>query len=259
MANVLDLPAHIDADTRRLVQLVAAGDLSTPVTTCGDWTLADLAAHVYEVQHFWHWIVSQRARSPKGYTEPARPADAELATALDAGRELLVATIRETDPSTPCWSWAHSQTAGFTRRRQAHEALVHRIDAEMALNEVSPVNAELAADGVAEVLGVFAGETPEWGTFTAGDTSIRLSATDAPGTWTYRFGRMTGRSPETNKDYDLEAIEPDDTATPDAHVRATAAELDLWLWGRDRGDGLRVEGDRDVVSRLRALVADATR
>ena len=57
----------------------------------------------------------------------------------------------------------------------------------MALNEVSPVDAELAADGVAEVLGVFAGETPEWGTFTAGDTSIRLSATDASGTWTYRL------------------------------------------------------------------------
>ena len=256
---MLDLPAHLDADTQRLVELVLSGDLAAPVTTCGDWTLADLAAHVYEVQHFWHWIVSQRALSPKGYAEPARPPDDELATALDTGRELLVATIRETDPATPCWSWARSQTAGFTRRRQAHEALVHRIDAEMALNEVSSVDARLAADGVDEVLGVFAGEMPEWGTFTPGDASVRLTATDLDGTWTYRFGRMTGTSTETGKYYDVEAIEADDAAIADAHIRATAAELDLWLWGRDRGDGLRVDGERTVATRLRALVADATR
>src|SRR5688572_2325108 len=85
---VLDLPAHLDEDTRRLVELVASGELAAPVTTCGDRTLADLAAHVYEVQHFWHWIVSQRALSPKGYAEPARPPDGDLAAALDTGREL---------------------------------------------------------------------------------------------------------------------------------------------------------------------------
>ena len=52
------------------------------------------------------------------------------------------------------WSWANDQTAGFSYRRQAHEALIHRLDAELAGGERTAIDARLAADGVGEVLGV---------------------------------------------------------------------------------------------------------
>ena len=49
---------------------------------------------------------------------------------------------------------------GFVRRRQAHEALIHRIDAELTAGRRTPVDPLLGADGVDEALRVMYGGVP---------------------------------------------------------------------------------------------------
>ena len=60
----------------------------------------------------------------------------------------LVAELERADPAEPAWSWSAEQTVGFTFRRQAHEALIHRLDAEQTAGDVTPLDAALASDGV---------------------------------------------------------------------------------------------------------------
>ncbi len=250
--------AHIDANSRQIADLAASSDLSLAVPTCGDWTLADLTWHLGEVQHFWSHIIEQRATTPKGYEEPVRPTDDELAPFLAAMTERLVAALAAADPAEPCWSWSRDQTVGFTHRRQAHEALIHRVDAELAVGRPSTVDADLAADGVDELLVVFMNNLPSWASFSPSHQPIELSTTDRDASWVVRLGRMSGTSPDTGQTYDDDAIALDPDAVAAAEISGPAAALDLWLWGRAGSDDVRISGDATLAGRLRAAAVDAT-
>ena len=71
-----------------------------------------------------------------------------------------------------------SRPSGFTFRRQAHEALIHRLDAEQTAGDVTPLDTALAADGVEEVLDVMYGASPDWGSFSPLDHRLRVDITD---------------------------------------------------------------------------------
>ena len=75
---------------------------------------------------------------PAEAAKPDRPEDygALLALFDDASRGLLGA-LATTPDSTAVWTWAEDQTVGFIRRRQAHEALIHRLDAELVVGELT--------------------------------------------------------------------------------------------------------------------------
>ena len=93
-------------------------------------------------------------------------------------------------------------------RRQAHEALVHRVDAEQTAGlPVTDPGVALAADGVDEMLGVMVSGLPAWATFTPDGQRVRLLATDAGREWVMAFGRFHGTSPTTGKEYDEECGE----------------------------------------------------
>ena len=255
---MIDYLTHIDADTRRLIEIATQNDLSAPVPTCGEWTLGDLTWHMSEVQHFWGWIIEQRAPSPSDYTGPTRPTDDALVEFLETSREKLVASLPDADPAEECWSWASDQTVGFTFRRQAHEALIHRVDAEIAIGARSAIDATLADDGIDEILTVFHGEIPSWGSFSEEDAALTLRATDTSSSWVCRFGRMTGTSPDSGKTYDVDAISIDNTATSTGDIAAEAGSLDLWLWGRAEDVPLEITGDRGLAQRLRISTVDVT-
>ena len=56
------------------------------------------------------------------------------------------------------WMWnLDGRHAGYIARRQAHEALIHRIDAELTAGRRTPVDAALGTDGIDEVLSVMHG------------------------------------------------------------------------------------------------------
>jgi hypothetical protein len=155
------------------------------------------------------------------------------------------------------WTWAADHTAGFVLRRQAHEALIHRLDAELVVGEVTSLDPALAADGVDEALCVMYGTAPAWGSLAPQGTPGRVIATDVGRAWQVGFGRFTGTSPDTGNVYDEDMLTmPSTTDLPAAFtLEGTAADLDRWLWGRGDLRVLQTSGDPVALERLAAVIA----
>ncbi len=254
---------HLDRESRRFADVLAGVDPAVPVPTCPDWSAADLVWHLAEVQWFWGSIAQGRitdedAVQAADNDKPPRPSDyQELLALYGTARERLTAAVADGPDDTAMWSWAAEQTLGFTRRRQAHEALIHRVDAELTAGiPVSPLDARLAADGIDEVLTVMWGDVPTWARFSSTELVVALETTDTGDTWMIELGRMVGTSPRSGKSYDeptTAVLEPG-SRTADALVRGTAADLDIWLWNRGL-TGITRSGDQAALDGVGTLVA----
>lgn len=254
---------HLDRESRRFADVLAGVDPAVPVPTCPDWSTADLVWHLAEVQWFWGSIAEGRITDDDEADaleddKPARPEDyQELLALFDTAHARLSAAVADGPDHTPLWSWAAEQTLRFTRRRQAHEALIHRVDAELTAGiPVGPLDARLAADGIDEVLTVMWGDVPEWARFSTSGMVLALETTDTGDAWMVELGRMIGTSPRSGRSYDESTttlVEPG-SRPADALVRGSSADLDLWLWNRGN-TGLDRSGDRSALDGLAALVA----
>lgn len=262
-ARLMDHVTYLTAireESERFLDALAATPPDAAVPACADWTATDLLWHLAEVQHTWARVV-QGGTSGDQLPEPERPADGDLAGfAALSGTELLAA-LDGRDPAEPCWSWhADGGSVGWVARRQAHEALIHRVDAEQAAGrQVTPPTPELAADGVDEVLRVMVDGLPAWATFAADGVHVRLVCTNADASWTMALGRFTGTSPSSGTVYDEEtAALVADTPDADLTLAGPAWDLDRWLWGRGGIEAIDVSGDPAVLERLKAVMVDAT-
>lgn len=256
---------HIRSESARFRAVLADTDPTTPVPTAPEWTAADLLWHVAgEVQHFWTYVLETRPAEPdeETYPAPERPEDATYQDLLDRFDQIhaaFLSALEQTKPDEPVWSWSNEQTAGFTYRRQAHEILIHRLDAELTAGALTPLDPALAADGIDEVLDLFYGGKPEWATFTGGDHYVRIDAVDTDTQTWVRLGVVSGTNPvgfslEDEPDLSVVAADsvPSDTE-PDTVIAGTAADLDAWLWRRRDDEGITVTGDKDIYDRFRAL------
>ncbi|HUG83976.1 MAG TPA: maleylpyruvate isomerase family mycothiol-dependent enzyme [Euzebya sp.] len=240
---------------RALAALTRAGG-GNPVPTTPDWTAADLTWHLAEVQWFWGTIVEDLLLEPDPSGRPPRPQEEALPAFLAQQSERLVAALRHRDPADRCYSWYDSGwSVGWVARRQAHEALIHRVDAELAAGlQVTDADPDLADDGIDEMLEVMM-QLPAWGTFTPDRVSVRVAATDTGSVRTLLLGRFAGTSPDSGADHDIDAARlvadegPVQVTTP---VSGPAWDLDRWLWGRLDTDAVLVEGDLAGAERLRA-------
>ncbi|MCP4968832.1 MAG: maleylpyruvate isomerase family mycothiol-dependent enzyme, partial [bacterium] len=241
--------------------LVRNTDHAAPVPSCPGWSAADLTWHLLEVQYFWASIVADLLRTPDKVTELVRPQDADLDDLFDVQTSRLLDALQAHDPAETCWSWhAEGHSVGWVLRRQAHEALIHRVDAELAHGGEFAVDAELAIDGVDEVLNVMldSSDIPDWSSF-APDGRVAEITVNEGASWALRLGRFQGKSPQTGNDYDDPAlIVATSIASPDAVVRGSGRDLNLWLWGRGTADSLVVEGDASVVTHIRAAAVAGT-
>lgn len=257
MPRTLDYPAYLDslaADSARFDEVLQRTPYETAVPSCPGWTAADLLFHLTEVQAFWARIVGRRLTSTEDVEDldTARPEDdGELPALFAESTKALQEALRATPPDTAAWSWAAEQTAGFTYRRQAHEALIHRVDAELTAGDRTPIDARLAADGVDEVLGIMYGEPPAWGTFTPDDRHVvRFTATDTGDVWTVTIGRFQGRSPDDTEHESACLDWASAELTPTAEVSGTAADLDCWLWRRPPVGEVTQSGAAETLDRL---------
>ena len=143
---------------------------------------------------------------------------------------------------------------------QAHGALIHRVDAELTMGSSSAIDAELAEDGIDEMLSnMIGGPVPEWGEVVHDGVLGTLRSDRSGPEWGMRFGRFRGTSPESGTTYDrdsIEVIEP----PPDSQVviSGDAVDLDLWLWGRGESTHLAVKGDGALLGRLRSIAVEST-
>jgi uncharacterized protein (TIGR03083 family) len=246
--------AVIETEGRRLAE-VAAGCFDCPVPSCPGWRVADLVAHVGVVHRHKERIVHGLLTENPGITglEPPQD-DADLLSWYLEGLDLLDDTLRTANPDDPAWSWhAADQTVGFWFRRMAHETTVHRVDAEQSAGaERASIDAELAVDGLDEVLGpVMAAYTNEPsfefqpdGRVVGLETSVRHAVrrlhlgTGVHGRgWTYGAGQ---------------------NGEPTTLVEGRACDLYLWAWGRAGDEVLTISGDRSLASLVRSVVAEVT-
>jgi uncharacterized protein (TIGR03083 family) len=242
------------ADFARLRALVRT-DPTAAVPSCPGWTVADLARHVGEV--YAHKTLAIREGVEPEPWPPKEVADEEPSALLDRAYAGLLEEFTAREPGDSAGSWyTPDQTVGFWIRRMAQETVVHRIDAELATGQpVAPVPADLAIDGIDELLKVFvAYSVAEWGdcftdilagspgrTYVVRTDGAAWRARTGPGLFTVADG--TGDGPA------------------DVNVSGPPTAVLRWLWNREGADeptAVTVEGSPEGVEGLRRCIVTAT-
>jgi uncharacterized protein (TIGR03083 family) len=247
--------AHLRRESKRFHDVLAGAPAGARVPSCPDWDADDLLWHLAEVQWFWGEVVGGRPEGPPEQ-HPTRPGSRpELLAFFDEVSGRLGDLLEAASPEDPAWSWADEQTVCFTQRRQAHEALVHRLDAELVTGAVTPLPADLAADGVAELLDVmYGGEPPAWGTFTPDGHHTALELTDTGDRFVVATGRFVGTDPGSGTSHDVAHLVRVDSDRVDATIRGTAADLDAWLWRRTEQGATTLTGSEAALAAFRTAV-----
>lgn len=252
---------HIRTESARFLEVLTSCPPDARVPSCPDWDAADLLWHLGEVQHWWHHVIATRPAAPDAYVDPVRPASyCELLDFFREWHEKFVNELVAADPADAAWSWSarpEHHNVAFTYRRQAHEALVHRLDAELAAGSVTPLPTELAADGVDEALDVMYGGLPSWGHFDGLDKYVEYRITDTGESVWAQLGMFSGSAPdgaEHADEKDQHVVSAPGRAA-DLVVSGTADALDSWLWHRG-SDGVEIEGDPAVRDHVASVLGN---
>lgn len=195
------------------------GDLTIPVEHCGDWTLYDLADHVGNQNM---WVVKAVTEGHGDHTGTPPPREPAALEAWFAGTAARLLETLDTDPATPAWTFIAPHTVGFWQRRRALETLIHRWDAQCALGTPEPLDAALAADGVAEVIDTMLPRMIARGRTAGPARAVTLTGSDAGASWVLGPGE------------------------PVAEIRGPVADLLLSLWGRLPADAPSLTWSGDV-------------
>jgi uncharacterized protein (TIGR03083 family) len=208
--------------------LVAAQDImDRPVPACEGWTVDDVVFHVGGV--YAHKLAALRlGRRPEAgeWAVPAEEATVDDDLAWCHAMLHAVATELAHRPADePAWTWwPGEQTVGFWQRRMAHETAVHRCDVESASGGPSPIDDDVALDGIDELLEIHLADAEF-----AGETGLVV---DEQGLVTASIDRVT--------------------------VSGPAWRVLLWLWGRADDDSVSIAGSADDIAAVRLLLRDAT-
>jgi uncharacterized protein (TIGR03083 family) len=170
------------------------------------------------------------------------PVPGGLVDWFQAGAAQLAELFRATDPGERVWTWSADQSVGFWQRMQAIEAAVHRWDAQNAVSAAQPIDADLAADAVAQTFEVMAPARRAVAKAPPGQGErFVFRCTDGPDAWAVRFDGDAVLLGAPQGSYDIQ-------------ISGTASDLALFLWQRDVTGSLDVEGDSRLLSRYFALV-----
>ena len=263
----LDYLTHLACDSARFVEVLRQTDPKARVPTCPDWDADDLLWHLAEVQWFWGTIAVRGLTNFQDVTaldlcERPGNRDGLLAFYGQVSGDLYL-QLSTNAPEKPAWTWSDDQTVAFIRRRQAHEALIHRVDAELTAGDRTPMDADLCTDGVDEVLRILYAGAPAWGRFTPEPTqTVRVQTTDTHRSWLLTLGQFTGTDAYgTVHDEPSLAVAASDCDTSGtsqpaaATVRGAAADLDCWLWHRPPMGRVERSGDDMVLGCLDLTIA----
>jgi uncharacterized protein (TIGR03083 family) len=220
------------------------GDLETPVPTCPGWNVRDLVRHLGEI-HLWAAARVAR-RTTKLWLDDLSelteswpelgvfwPDDDDLIDWYLETNTNLVRALQSapSDLEAPTFLPAPSPLAMWARR-QAHEASVHRFDAENATGEATGFDPTFAADGIGELLYGFS--TRDVALPIAGDRTMHVHAEDTGTDWRLTIG-PGGIS-------EVPGAPPADLA-----LTGTASDLYLVLWNREADSAVSVTGDSELL------------
>ena len=236
--------AGLRADGPAFRAAVAEVEPDAPVPSCPEWTVAQLTGHLASI---YAWVAGHVGRGVTTAPEP-REQDPVTATVEEFDERFthLLALLDALDPEMPAWNrWPQPKKVAFWHRRMAHETAVHRWDAQMATGLAEPIEAKLAADGVAEVLDTW---------LPAGRGScpvdrhgmVALVSADLQQTWHVRLRPGGGVAL-----LDTDTLLDDDDLHERAVAKGTASDLQLALWGRVGFDVLVLSGEARLFECLR--------
>ncbi|KAA0099586.1 maleylpyruvate isomerase family mycothiol-dependent enzyme [Mycolicibacterium sp. P1-18] len=222
----------------------------SPVPSCPDWTALDLARHV--VQVYAHKAAVLRAGTAVSGSDVDAAGDASLPEALER-HDTVVADLADVlagmHPDDAAWTWmegAGESTVGAWARRMAHEAFVHRADAELTVGRtITPVDAAFAVDGLNEVLTWMAGDPDvvaedQGGVGSAGSVLFDCGHV----AWLVELGEGT------------HVVTPAVGTSADVRIGADPMALDLLSWGRPSSATWPAAA---VVDRLRTRITASLR
>lgn len=235
------------AEVGRFVSLLSTADPATPVPTCPGLDLAALAGHVGATHRCVTAMVTAGTTDELPYrpSREAIPVDvAALLSWLAEGAEKLVFALAATPPERPVWAWGPDPHARFRSRRMLHEAVVHHVDAALALGRPVTIATPVAEDGVDEFLTDLphAGWVPGVAAVDGDGQTSALAAVDTGAVWRIR----------------LDSAKPfwrrvEDTAGADVVASAPVAALYLFVWGRIPARD--ITGDAGLLARWTAASA----
>ena len=255
----LDFLDHLARESVRFAAALRDAPPDARVPTCPDWNADDLLWHLAEVQWFWGTIVREKVTETERANQldhPTRPDDrAGLLAFYDQASRDLGSTLAGTPPDT--LDVVRRADGGFHPARQAHEALIHRVDAELAAGARAAMDQALSSDGVDEVLRVMYGGAPPWGEFTPDvGSTVRVLATDTGDSWFLTLGQFTDGPRRRRVDEpDLRVAATDPGGPAAAELTGSAADLDCWLWHRPTVGEVERTGDEQVLAALDTAIA----
>ncbi len=234
--------ASIRADGAALAAAARKAGVEAAVPSCPDWSVADLLGHLGRL-HRWvaRGIVDRATNRDEHWSQSEPPPAGERVDWFAAGVPMLADALAEAGPGVELWSWTPDKTSGFWARRQAHETVVHRYDAQLAAGTTEPVEPPTAVDGIDELFDLI----PYWqwaGRVRGTGETIHFHCTDTDGEWLVRLG---ADDPVITREH----------AKGDVAARGTASDLMLFLYGRVGVDALDVFGDAALLTRWRELVS----
>jgi len=238
------LCAEIAAQADLLRTTAEGADLARDVPTCPGWNVAQLLRHLGGGLRWAEEIVRTRADGPPDDThfrQVAADPDPGLGRWVAEGGRALATTLRTAGPDARVWSFVSGGTR-FWARRFAHETLIHRADATLALGADFTVEPDVALDALDEwmTLGTLPHVLeahPEQRELLGAGRTIHLHATDAgPGAeW---LVDLTGDTIAWRPTHEKAAVA----------VRGPLVDLLLLVYGRrPLGRGTEVFGDRDLL------------
>lgn len=241
----MELSEHIEAvrhEGSLFAEAAHRAGLDAKVPDCPGWDIRELVRHLASV-HLWAAAhVSNRAlewrdHGPEELTEywpelaSFWPDDDDLVDWYLATNENLVRELTSAPPDHQCLSFLPAPSpVAMWARRQAHEAAIHRFDAESPNKSTTTYDPAFASDGLDEILMLFA---PRWGTPTRQSSKMVVRPIDTNDSWHITMG------PEiiTSRYGDGPA---------DVTLTGTASDLFLAVW--NRGDPpITVTGNPELV------------
>ncbi len=235
----------LDADYRRLRD-VASADVSAPVPSCPEWSVAELLNHVARV--YMHKVECIRlGHAPEPW--PPDLSGREPLELLDSAYSALAEALTAHRPSDPAFTWYDpDQSIGFWIRRMTQETVIHRRDAELAFGVPTPAPDALAKDGIDELLVIFVGwASTKWANQMTDELAARTDDSIQVDEWFVR---------PTTEGYNVERTVGDASL----RVNGSPSSLLFWLWNRaaPTDDPVTVEGDEAVAERFRETLTLST-
>jgi uncharacterized protein (TIGR03083 family) len=221
--------------------VTAAGmGLDADVPACEGWQVGRLVRHISRIYLYVAGVVASRATEEPGRAEVP---DGDPVTVLSEALDDVVEALSDIDADTPVWNWSDdaADTGLFWARRMAHESSVHRFDAQAAHGVMQPVDAELASDGIDELIDMVAPRVYRRDGIAGPTGTIALDSSDDG-------SRYLGLEPTS-----LSRLEV--LTAPAVTVRGTSSALLLASYSRVPWTSLDVTGDADLLAAWTAVMS----